>query len=392
MRVMTVGIGFAVGLGIAGPVAGQTAEPSTTVRPAFEIAPEAYIQLDWRDYRQSAVAPGTGRLEFDTFQVRRLRAGLDGQVRGVRFELTLDPQDVGGTLVKDAYAEFRPGHYEIRLGQFKPPGSREYSTSARTIDFLERTGIGGELSAQRDVGVAVHGDVGARFDYDIGLFAGDNNGTSRRSGLMGAGRLEWEPTSDLVLAFHGSEGRLRADDTEPENGLEGRLSSGYRFFENVYVHGQRRRLGGDIEWSPGRWQFTAEALRARDERLGQGVDLNNLPSLVGIGTSLSARWRFASRRDASVRFETLGFDDVGGDTAMASVRPRAADVRERSGRAVTFGGSWGLTRWTRLMGNAGVEWFSDARTAPQPDRKGGYWTFATRLQIELPGIPGWRVR
>ncbi len=62
-RVTAMGIWFAVGLGIAIPAGAQNTEPSTTVRPAFEIAPEAYIQLDWRDYRQSAVAPGTGRLE-----------------------------------------------------------------------------------------------------------------------------------------------------------------------------------------------------------------------------------------------------------------------------------------------------------------------------------------
>ena len=275
----------------------------------FELVPEAYIQLDWRSYPESPVSPGTGRLEFNTFEVRRLRAGVNGQWRGVQFELTFDPQDLDGTLVKDAYAEFRPGSYEIRFGQFKPPGSRDYGTSARQTDFLERAALGRALSAQRDVGVALHGDLGQRFDYDVGIFAGDNNGSTRRSGLTGAGRLEWEPGRDLVLAVYGSEGRLTAVDTDPENGLEGRLSSGYRFFENVYVQGRRTRLGGDVEWSPGRWQFTVEALRVRDERQEQGVDIDNLPSVVGTGASLTTRWRFAPRRDVAVRYEYLGFDD-----------------------------------------------------------------------------------
>ncbi len=230
---------------------------------------------------------------------------------------------------------------------------------------------GAPSAAQRDVGVALHGDLGQRFDYDVGLFAGDNNGSSRRSGLTGAGRLEWEPGPDLVLAVYGSEGRLAAVDTDPENGLEGRLSSGYRFFENVYVQGRRTRLGGDVEWSPGRWQFTVEALRVRDERQEQGVDIDDLPSVVGTGASLTTRWRFAPRRDVAVRYEYLGFDDDGPDTDMASVRPRAADLRARAAQAVTFGGSWGVTRWVRLMGNAGVEWFSDPRTAPEAGRDRG---------------------
>lgn len=360
--------------------------------PTFELTPEAYIQLDWRAYPESPLTPGTGRLAFDTFEIRRLRAGIDGQWRGVRFEFTIDPRDLDGTFVKDAYVEFRPGSYEIRLGQFKPPSTRDYGTSARRLDFLERSALGRALTAQRDIGVALHGDIGQKFDYDVGFFAGDNNGSTRRSDLTGAGRLEWEPEPNLVLAVYGSEGHLTAVDTDPENGLEGRLSSGYRFFESVYVQGRRTRLGGDVEWSPGPWQFTVEALRVRDERREQGVDIDDLPSVVGNGASLTARWGFAARRDVAVRYEYVGLDDVGPDTDMASVRPRAADLRARAAQAVTLGGSWGITRWARLMGNAGVEWFSDPRTAPKAGADRGYWTLGTRLQIELPSILGLRVR
>jgi hypothetical protein len=321
-----------------------------------------------------------------------MRAGATGRWRGARFELTVDPQDVYGTLVKDAYVEFRPGSYEIRFGQFKPPGSRDYGTSARQTDFLERTALGGSLSAQRDLGISLHGDIGQHVDYDVGVFAGDNNGTSSRSGLTGAGRLEWEPQGDLVLALYGSEGRLTAVETDPENGLEGRLSSGYRFFENVYVQGRRTRIGGDVEWSPGPLQFTVESLRVRDERQEQGIDLDNLSPLLGVAANFTTRWRFATRRDVVLRYEYVGFDDAGPETDGASVRPRAADVRARSAQAITFGGSWGVTRWLRLMGNAGVEWFSDARTAPEAGDDRGYWTLGTRVQLELPGMLGLRIR
>jgi hypothetical protein len=321
-----------------------------------------------------------------------VRAGATGRWQGARFELTVDPQDIHGTLVKDAYVEFRPGSYEIRFGQFKPPGSRDYGTSARQTDFLERTSLGGSLSAQRDLGVSLHGDIGKHVDYDAGVFAGDNNGASSRSGLTGAGRLEWEPRGDLVLALYGSDGRLTAVETDPENGLEGRLSSGYRFFENVYVQGRRTRLGSDVEWSPGPLQFTVEALRVRDERQEQGIDLDNLSPLLAVAANFTTRWRFAARRDVVLRYEYVGFDDGGRKTDLASVRPRAADVRARSAQAVTFGGSWRVIRWLRLMGNGGIEWFSDARTAPEAGDDRGYWTLGTRVQLELPGILGWRIR
>jgi hypothetical protein len=380
---------------VATPAAGQNAQEPIEPEPpppVFELIPETYIQFDWRAYPEYPVEPGTGRLEFDTFEVRRVRVGATGQWRGARFEFTVDPQDIDGTLVKDAYVEFRPGSYEVRFGQFKPPSSRDYGTSARQTDFLERTGLGGSLSAQRDLGAALHGDIGQHVDYDVGVFAGDNNGAPSRSGLTGTGRLEWEPQTDLVLALYGSEGRLTALETDPENGLEGRLSSGYRFFENVYVQGRRTRVGGDVEWSPGPLQFTVETLRVRDERREQGVDVDDLPALVGLAANFTTRWRFAPRRDVVVRYEYLGFDDVGADTAMASVRPRAADVRARAGQAVTLGGSWNVTRWLRFMGHAGVDWFSDPRTAPEAGDDRGYWTFGTRLQLELPDILGLRVR
>jgi hypothetical protein len=380
------------GVAVSVPAYAQQTTQEANAEPSrsFELAPRAFIQLDWRGYPDWTVAPGTGRLDLDTFQVRRLRGGVDGRWRWIAFELTLDPQDVDGTLVKDAYAELRAGEYRIRAGQFKPPGSREYATAARNIDLLERAALARSLAAHRDIGVMVHGDLGARLDYDLSLFAGDDNGSNRRSGLTGAGRLEWEPGGDLIVGVVGSEGRLTAVDEAPENGITGRLPSGYRFFENVYVHGTRRRLGGDVEWSPGRWQFTLEAMRVRDERKGQGIDFDDLPSVVGVGASVTARWRFAPRREAVARYEYLGFDDVGPATALTSVRPRAADLRARSGQAVTLGGSWRAMPWARLMANAGVEWFSEPRSAPEPGRRGVYWTFGTRLQIEPPAVVGLR--
>jgi hypothetical protein len=177
---------------------------------------------------------------------------------------------------------------------------------------------------------------------------------------------------------------VKAVDSDPANGLSGRLPSGYRFFESVYVQGDRRRVGGDVEWSPGNWQFTVEALRVREERKQQGIDVDDLAPVVGSGASITARWRFARRRDIAARYEYLGFDDTGAKTAMESVRPRAADVRARAGQAVTLGGSWRVAQWVRLMGNAGVDWFSDPRSAPDPAGRGAYIRLGARLQIEFP--------
>jgi len=350
----------------------------------FELTPTGYIQLDVRAFPDWPVSPGTGRLNRDTVEVRRLRGGVDGSWRRLSFEFSVDPLDEDGGLIKDAYAQVRVGAYRIRAGQFKLPGSRAYAPSARNTDFLERAALATSLAMRRDAGVMVLGRLGSRVDYEAGLFAGDDNGEADRAGLTSAGRLEWEPADDLVLAAYGSEGRLSAVDTDPENGLSGRAPSGYRFYEDVYVQGRRRRFGGDVEWSPGTWQFTAEALRVRDERREQGLDVEDLPAAVGLGTSLTARWRFAAGRDVVLGYDYLAFDDAGPTTAFDSVRPRASDIRARAMHAVTVGGSWRLAPWLRLLGNAGMEWFSELRSAPDPTQKRGYVVMGTRLQIEMP--------
>jgi hypothetical protein len=90
---------------------------------AFEIAPRGYIQLDWRGFPEWPVTPGTGRLGYDTFEVRRARIGVDGRVRRVSFELSVDPEDDDdGTLLKDAYGQMRFSRaIRLRVGQFKIP-------------------------------------------------------------------------------------------------------------------------------------------------------------------------------------------------------------------------------------------------------------------------------
>jgi len=102
------------------------AETSSNTNNRFEISPRGYVQFDWRGYPDWTVATGSGRLEYETFAVRRLRAGIDGQWRRMAFEFTVDPMDdLDDTLIKDAYIQIRLTRaLRLRGGQFKLPGSR----------------------------------------------------------------------------------------------------------------------------------------------------------------------------------------------------------------------------------------------------------------------------
>jgi phosphate-selective porin len=384
---------------VTAPAAAQQ-EQAEQAPANFALAPRGYFQLDLRAFPGWDIVPGEGRSNRPGIELRRVRLGVDGNVKRVGFEVSIDPQDVDGVFVKDAYAQIRFSRaLRLRAGQFKAPGTRDYDQSARNMDFLERQPLTLGLGVGRDLGVRADGRVW-RLQYQAGAFAGDGAGRDDRSGLTGAGRVALQWSSDLEVGGSVSLGRTHADDTAPPNGPDLRSTTGFRFANGVYVQGRRVRLGTDLEWTPSRWTVTAEFLRLQDERAGQGLDLEDLPDAIGTGFSASLVRRLRTRQDATgpwlvnallrrpldaaIRYDYIGFDDAGVDTAADSVRPRATDIRQRGAHAVTVGSTWAITPRVRLMGNVAVEHFSDARSAPEPGRAGPYPSVATRLQFEWP--------
>ncbi len=378
-------------LAVTAPASAQDAPAS---EPAFELAPRAYVQFDWRGYPDWPVAAGTGRLSHDPFEVRRARVGVDGRWRRVAVELTIDPQDEDGVIAKDAYAQIRfTRALRLRLGQFKIPGSREYGRSARTIDFMERAAVAQTLAAGRDIGGMLYGDLGERVSYDAGLFAGDGNGRAGRADATAAARTEVALADGLEIGGSVAVGRTEAVDTRDPNGLVGRSPSGYRFFDQVYVHGRRTRASVDADWERGPWRVTGELMRAGDQRLEQGLDFEDLPPLVGTGWSVAltralgrdrgvsrVRWREIA---LALRLDSIGFDDSGPRSGNDSVRARATDIRPRGVLTTTLGVSWQPSAWTRVMTNASWEHYDETRSGPEPGRS-GFLALGTRLQIALP--------
>lgn len=390
MQLVMIGLSLAVGARFAGA---QVA-PAPAADAQFQIAPRGYVQFDWRGFPDWTVAPGTGRLSRSAFEVRRMRFGIDGRWRRVQYELTVDPQDNDGIFLRDAYGQVQlPGAFRLRVGQFKVPGSVEYGESARTLDMMERAAFVMTVAPGRDVGVMVSRDLGSAIEFDAGVFLGDGTGRGSRSGVMSAGRLVWTARRGLDLGASFSEGAVRAQDDQPANGFIGRSTVWYRFFERTYVNGRRVRVGGDAEWDRGPWRLSAEVLRARDDRSGQGLDLENLPGVVALGWSAAVRREFGrqgggarSRRrevDLTFRLDGLSFDDTAPPTGRDSVRPRATDVRARGVTTATTGVSWAPSRWARVLTNVAWERYSDTRSAPNPGRR-DYWTAGTRFQLELP--------
>lgn len=388
---------FCVGLLVLGcPDVAQAQDGTdSSSTSGFELEPTGYVQFDMRAYPDWGVTPGSGRLRFDSFELRRARPGVAGRWKRLSFEVTVDPFDLDDVVFRDVYVEARlRRRLRIRLGQFKLPGSAEYDRSAANADYLERSSLAQWAAPGRDVGAAIVGGLPGRLSYEAGLYAGDANGRVSRSGLTAAGRVQWAGRRDLDAGSWFSAGRVKANETDAANGLEGRTPAGYRFFDRVYVDGLRVRHGAHLTWTPESWRLHGEWQRTTEQRLEQGLDFEDLPSVLSSGWSASLTRQFGRRRvgarsrwqeyEIGVRGQGLSFDDSGPDTGRDSVRLRATDVRRRAAQSVGASFSWSPTRWSRWLVDGGLERFSEARSAPTAGEPGPYWVLGARFQLELP--------
>jgi hypothetical protein len=353
-------------------------------RKAFEWSPTGYVQLDSRSFADWDLPFDPTGLERSEMELRRLRAGVEGRWRNASFELSVDPFDEDGAWLKDAVVESRlTKRLRLRVGQFKLPGGREYGTSARRIGSLERSALSESLAAGRDLGLQLELRTKSRLGAALGIFAGDGRSRRDRAGLTAAARVDWEPAKNLEIGASMALGRTDAvADTDTATGTDGRTTTGYRFFDALYVSGLRARLGADVQWRRGSWRFNGEVSRLSEQRRDQAADFSDLPDVVGNAMALSARWQ-PGRPQLGLRYERLSFDDAGPETELSSVRPRASDIRASGVHALSLSAGWRVVPRLLLLGEGSAERYDDARSAPSAGRKGPYWTVGARLQIEL---------
>ena len=381
-------VAVALAVSVAAPGAwAQAPEPRPDAKApgAFEWTPTALVQIDLRGFPDWDLEADDTRLRRENFEVRRVRAGVDGSWRALRFELSVDPVEWNEPPIQDAWVEWRLAKpVRLRGGQFKLPGGREYGTSSRRLGFLERSPLSESLAAGRDTGTQVDLRFGERWHAEAGAFLGDGRGREHRSGVTFASRVQWRPLTRLEVAGYGTVGHMSGvPETSDPTGANGRATSSYRFFDRMYVEGRRTRLGADVQWRQGDWRATTEVLRLTDEREGQGADGGTLPPLRGVGVTAALRWQ-RSGPMAGVRYDRIAFDDTGPDTGLPSVRPRAQDVRMRGSEAITVSGGWRVLRILRVIGEAAVERYLEPFSAPSFDRQGPYVTLGVRLQVEWP--------
>jgi len=396
-------------LGQIGANPGWRKEPFKLTSPGktFEIGLAGYIQEDSRSYQDWGPI-------LDSTELRRLRIGVEGRWKRLSFEAEFDPRKEpppdpgeGTKYLKNAYVEYRFSKaFHLRGGHFKIPFSPEFLTSSSKIDFVERGIMVDALDLGRDWGGAALGEVGDRFRYEVGVFAGDGWGTHERAGTTGAARIVVIPLTGLEIGGSYTQGHVSADletlaDLAPK-GFAGDGPTGFRFSVRHFVDGRRQRIGADATLRRGPFGLKGEYSRGAEERKGQGSTFEDLSSVIFNGWSASGTWLVTGDKkrntirpahpvfhgpgavEIGLRYEWVTVDDDGPDTGFAGAGNRARNVRPAGDQAFTGGVSWWPRQWMRLMGNVVVEKFKDALLAPEPGKAGNYTTLLARLQVSLP--------
>jgi phosphate-selective porin OprO/OprP len=137
---------------------------------AFELKLHGHLQIDARRHMDTSDPALADR---DTIFPRRVRPILDATVFGLADLRIMPDFGNGTTALLDAYVDVHPRPWlRFRAGKFKPPIGLERLQNDANLPLPERA-LDSNLSAQRDVGLELWGDVLDAFvHYELAIFNG----------------------------------------------------------------------------------------------------------------------------------------------------------------------------------------------------------------------------
>lgn len=250
----------------------------------------------------------------DTGLLRRVRPTIEGTLFG-KYDFRFTPEFAGGSAsVVDAYidARFDPS-FKVRAGKFKSFVGLERLQSGSDIKFLERSYVTNAILPNRDLGVAVHGDVfGNKLNYAFGIVNGVADGGNISTGTEFnedkelTARLFATPfkESDSALAGLGfgigatytdSQGERNLDWTgttsadATRNGLPSYVSEGqqtfFRYNTAAVADGKRFRVSPQAHYYIGPFGLLAEYARVAQDVSLLSSTTSNTNTVISSGTN-----------------------------------------------------------------------------------------------------------
>jgi phosphate-selective porin OprO and OprP len=314
---------------------------------------------------------------------------------------------------RDVYVDYRQFAYaEVQAGKFKLPFSLDETTSSTNLDFVYRSRAATQLAPGRDHGAMVHGRVlKGKLHYEVGMF--DHDGKNARTnnpdrvfgGTTVAGRVTMQPFRRQKTAVRDLQFGVAFTHSDVPTGyssLRGRTALDASFFpSDVWVQGQRRRVGLEARWRPGPFSVKSEYIRVTTERLGQSVEDMDLSPVLATGWYVSGTWAITGEAKAdgldhprhpilrggygaielAMRVEGLAFGSTASND-LPSASPRADVIQGNSDRVSTFGVNWYPYRGIKVQLNVVRESIADPSQGPLPSQP-VFWSRVVRFQFQL---------
>ena len=163
-------------------VAGEKGFGFKSADGQFEYKFRGLVHLDYRAFGNDAYPAA-----INGFLARRIRPTFEGTVfgkYGFRFTPEFGESGDGTTAtnksrVVDAYLDARlDPAFQIRLGKFKPAVGLERLQSGSDTKFIERSYVSNNILPNRDLGIAVSGDLlDKKLNYSVGIYNGIIDGS-----------------------------------------------------------------------------------------------------------------------------------------------------------------------------------------------------------------------
>jgi phosphate-selective porin OprO/OprP len=357
-------------------------------------------------------APSDDPTETSTVDLGKRRIGVSGEiVNAVEFQI--EAELAADDPWRDVYGEYKQFPVaRVRGGKFKIPFSLDENTGASRLDFMFRSLAATHLAPGRDIGVMVHGRVLRLIGYEAGIFSHDgknartNNPDKVFGGRTQAARVTVEPLRDVKNAIGDlSFGvAMTRTDSVPSgiSGLRGQTVFNQNFYsgKDYIVNGPRRRLGIEMEFTPGPASIKSEWMRVETERVGESVEDTDLSPIVGEGWYVSGTVAITGEKKSNVtqpkkplfqggfgaievgaRVESLKFKS-GTPGEQGSTSPRADTILGNGDQVTTFGVNWYINRFFKIQANFVREKLDDPSQGPLPS-KASFSTKAVRFQFSL---------
>jgi phosphate-selective porin OprO/OprP len=378
-------------------------------RPSIEVGDLLTAGIRFKsqvDFREFPTEPDTPSKPL--VDLHRTRIGVEGRlIKEFEYQIEGELGDSSQPW-RDVYMQTRSFRVlQVRAGHFKIPFSLEQLTPGMDLDFIYRSLAAAFLAPGRDVGLMLFGRVvSEKVRYQAGVFkhGGDNVRESERTDAQAdrtyAGRLvvrPWNTDDNLFRTFSAGVGFTTGVLPAGPNGVRGETIPGDTFFQHLFVNGHRRRVGGEFQWRPGPFQLQSEYIETWDQRLGQGIDNQDLPNTYARGWYVSGMWLLTgepkkdsveARRpflrggigaiEVGVRRERLAAWSPGvNDGSFSS--PRAPWVMPRADDVWTGGVNWFWNDFVKLVANLIHERRTeDGRVIPG---QGDLWSEVFRVQL-----------